>query len=138
MGEIVSISSMRMKLRRHNLISSSNFHTEGLGCRLDNVISISGGSAEFNCISGSIKAVGVEWLVNGTPLENLNLSNVTTVTTEFAVGFGVLTFTNLPVEYNMTRITCMQMFTSSTIVNCTSLLLLQGTLAAARLVNTPL
>ena len=68
--------------------------------------------------------------MNGTLLENLNLGNVTTevnVTTEFVEGIGgVITLTNLPVEYNMTRITCTLTETYQ-VVNTTFILLLQGT-----------
>ena len=89
---------------------------------IEEVIATQGGSIRFNCLSPG--AVGVEWLVNGTSLENLNLNNVTA---EFAEGIGgVLTLTNLPVEYNMTRITCILTGTSQ-VVNTTFILLLQGT-----------
>ena len=106
----------------------------GQGCNLNHVISTPGGNAILNCISLSRGAAGVEWLVNGRPLENLSINNVTTVTIEFIDGIGgTLTLTNLSVEYNMTRITCMTISTdmSTPVVNCTSLLLLQGMLAAA-------
>ena len=86
----------------------------------------------FNCISLNLDAASVGWLVNETPLENLSINNVTTVITEFYEGIGVLTLTHLPVEYNMTRIICMHISTdmSTPVVNCTSLLLMQGTLAS--------
>ena len=88
---------------------------------VDTYISIPGGDARFLCLSSS--AVGVEWLVNGTLLENLNLNNVTT---EYAEGIGgALSITNLLVDYNMTRITC-KVDESSSVFNATSLLLLQG------------
>ena len=68
--------------------------------------------------------------MNGTLLENLNLNNVTIefiATVEFTGGIGgVLTLTNLTVEYNMTRITCILTQTSQ-VVNTTFILLLQGT-----------
>ena len=89
------------------------------------VISTPGGDARFRCLSSS--AIGVEWLVNGTLLENLNLNNVTT---EFAEGIGgALLLTNLPVDYNMTRITC-KVDESSSVSNTTSLLLLQGNISS--------
>ena len=61
--------------------------------------------------------------MNGTLLENLNLSNVTTDFVE-RLG-GALLLTNIPVDYNMTRITC-KVSESSSVFNSTSLLLLQG------------
>ena len=86
-------------------------------------VSTPGGDAIFSCLSSS--AVGVEWLVNGTLLET-TVTSVFNVTTEFLERIGgELTFTHLPVEYNMTRITC-KVNESSSVTNSTSLLLLQG------------
>ena len=90
---------------------------------IDPFISTPGGDAIFLCLSSS--AVGVEWLVNGTLLET-TVTPVFNVTTEFVERIGgQLILTNLPVEYNMTRITC-KINESSSVTNSTSLLLLQG------------
>ena len=80
------------------------------------IIATPGGVARFNCLSLMGNLVGVEWLVNGTQLENLNLSNAITEFDE-ETG-GVLTLTNLPVEYNMTRIIIM--YTHWNIPSCSS------------------
>ena len=112
--------------------------SQGQGCRLNDVTSTPGGTAIFNCISQNGDAASVEWLVNGTPLENLSINNVTTVATELlgALG-GALTLSNLDVEYNMTRITCMTTSTdmSTPADSCTSQLLLQGTRGGSRIRN---
>ena len=108
--------------------------SQGQGCRLSDVTSTPGGTAIFTCISLNLDAASVEWLVNGTPLENLSINNVTAVTAELLGSLGgVLTLTNLAVEYNTTRITCMTTSTdvSTPADSCTSQLLLQGTLATA-------
>lgn len=60
----------------------------------------------------SNRVVGVQWLVNGTQLENLHLMNVTEGFTTVGIGLGMLNFTNLPVSYNMTRIQCNATLTS--------------------------
>ena len=69
----------------------------------------------------------LQWLMNGSSLEDLNLDNVTARFTE-CIG-GILTFRNVPMEYNSTRITCAATITvNSTSRNVTrdSLLLVQG------------
>ena len=91
-------------------------------------ISTPGGGARHRYLSDDI--VGVDWLANETQLANLG--NVTTefnVRITFAEGFGgELLLTNLPVEYNMTRISCVPHTDTGPLqdINCTSLLLLQG------------
>ena len=73
--------------------------------------------------------------MNGTLLENLNPNNVTT---EFVEGIGgALILTNLPVGYNMTRITC-KVSEIFSVFNSTSLLLLQGNFLLTNLMITSL
>lgn len=73
---------------------------------LDQVRSVPGGDAVFRCASSGQTTVRIQWLINGTPLESLNLMNVTEEFTSIGDGVGILYFTNLPEDYNMTRIQC--------------------------------
>lgn len=76
-------------------------------------VSTPGGSAEFKCILlGGNTLNRVQWYVNESLLETLDLRNVST-TISAIVGVGILNFNNLPIEYNMTRIRCVVSYTSS-------------------------
>ena len=92
---------------------------------LDSMVFIPGDRATFRC-SESPVLPGVQWLVNGTALENLNLSNVTSeFSNEFRSGF--LTFHYVPLEYNMTTISCRANTTSEMMVSTNVwLMLIQG------------
>lgn len=68
--------------------------------------SVPGGDATFRCTSYSQTITGVQWLVNGTHLENLNLTNVTKDFNAIGRGVGTLKFKNLPVDYDRIRIRC--------------------------------
>ncbi len=59
----------------------------------------------LNCASLSGTITSVEWLINGTRLEDLSLTNVET---QFIELFrqGGLVFNNISVEYNNTNIQC--------------------------------
>ena len=99
----------------------------------DFFISTPGGSAEFRCIVEWHTVTDIQWIVNGSLLENLELTGVRTEL-GLEVGVGVLYFENLPSEYNETTIRCRARFTTSLGVQGTStspgatLLLLQGPL----------
>ncbi len=68
---------------------------------------IPGHNPVLNCasISGTIAITSVEWLLKGTRLEDLSLTNVETDFIELARQ-GVLLFNNISVEYNNTNIQC--------------------------------
>lgn len=69
--------------------------------------SVPDGNAMFTCVSHGHPAVGMQWLINDRLFENQNLENVTEEFLDFSNGLvGVLNFTNLPVNYNRTRIQC--------------------------------
>ena len=80
-------------------------------------------SAEFRCFRTSgTQLTGVQWLLNNIPLEDLNLTDVTTL---FDSNFGGrLIFLN-PSEYNETIITCRAELESGPAED-TALLLVQG------------
>lgn len=97
----------------------------------DKFVSVPGGNATFICSSPSgargNTITKVQWLVNGSLFDPLDLLNVSTDFFPFSNGFGILSFTNLPVEYNMTTIRCRAYFGFRTLTsNNATLLLLQG------------
>ena len=89
----------------------------------DHYVTTPGGSARFTCSGTGL--TGIQWLVNGTLLENLNLTNVTAAFRQSVVGgIGVLTFENVLFEYNETTIRCSD--SSSRTSQVQSKLLIQG------------
>ncbi len=63
---------------------------------------IPGRNPVLTCASISGIIISVEWLINGTELEDLSLTNVEAG----FIGQGVLVFNNISVEYNNTNIQC--------------------------------
>lgn len=92
-----------------------------------------GGAAFFNCLSLSgcdDRILDIQWLVNGILLENTNLTNVNTTLvflSNCGVRVGILSFTNIPLEYNVTSISCRAELNSGRNITArTVVLLLQG------------
>ena len=82
-----------------------------------------GGRAAYSCFGG----VGVQWLVNGTGVEDLNLGDDVVVEFSEAREEGNLLFRNIPPEYNETTIQCRANYSSGTSsTSDTVTLLLQG------------
>lgn len=95
----------------------------------DPVRTVPGGNAVFRCASSGLITIRVQWLVNGTLLENLNLMNVTEEFTSIGGGIGLLQFKNLPIDYNMTEIQCEATLSSETTsfsINVANLLIFPG------------
>ena len=67
-------------------------------------VSVPGGNAAFSCLSTSDVINTVEWLINGTVIEPLELTNVEIRD----IGHGVvgLQLFNIPIEFNNSRIQC--------------------------------
>ncbi len=86
-------------------------------------MSVQGGVARFICSDDAITVTGVQWLLNGTALQDLNLSNVNA---RFSLQTGYLAFTNLPLEYNMTCIVCTANTSSGVMKSSNVSLLVQG------------
>ena len=85
-----------------------------------------GGNPIYNCVSSSATIASVEWLINGTGLEDLNLTNVVTEFSELT-GQGILLFNDVSVEYNNTNIQCRATLSNGDTVNSwTSTLVVQG------------
>ena len=88
------------------------------------VISIPGDRIALHCTDPSRAALSVQWLVNGTLLEN---SELEVVLQEFnnRSKTADLSF-NLPLEHNVTTIQCIVNFASENVSSKTITLLLQG------------
>ena len=89
-------------------------------------IGIPGDNFVFLCTNPSHTALSVQWLVNGTLLENSRLVNVSQ---EFDIGSktGELSF-NLSLKHNLTTIQCIGNFVCENVSSETITLLLQGQL----------
>ncbi len=59
----------------------------------------------------------VEWLINGTRLEDLSLTNVETEFSQLLTRQGTLVFNNISVEYNNTNIQCRATLSNGETVN---------------------
>ena len=89
-----------------------------------------GARALLTCSSAitGVDVVGVQWLVNGSPLEDLNLMNVLTDFSEIN-RVGSLVIDPITLEYNATTIQCIATFSSgNTSHSNTATLLVQGEL----------
>ena len=70
-------------------------------------VSRPGGRATFTCQTSGVSVVDVQWLVNGTELDSLSLTNVTSrLETAGTTKRWSLVFTQIPVEYNTTTVKC--------------------------------
>ncbi len=87
---------------------------------------IPGRNPVLSCASPFDTITGVEWLINGTRLEDLSLTNVVT---EFSQLFrqGGLVFNDISVEYNNTNIQCRATLSNGETVDSNNFtLLVQG------------
>ncbi len=88
-----------------------------------------GGNATFNClVTGSgVGDVSVQWLVNETLLEHLNLTNVEIEQEAVPIFLSRLNFVDLSVYYNTSIVTCVATTSEPMeMANATSSLLAQG------------
>ncbi len=77
----------------------------------------------------------VEWLINGTQLEDLSLTNVATEFSQLSRQ-GTLVFRNISVEYNNTNIQCRATLSNGETVDSNNYtLLVQGKLAVISTCN---
>ena len=77
---------------------------EMLTTRFDETVFSSGDMALFKC-SPPFYTTSFQWIINGSSLENLNLSNVQAGVNRVE-GTAALMFPNLPTAYNGTTIQC--------------------------------
>lgn len=89
-----------------------------------------GGNVTFNCVystSNSESMYTLRWLVNGSSFEGFSLTNVVSKYFSIGGGTGLLSFFDLPLEYNNTVIQCMVTLNSGhDYTSGESMLLLQG------------
>ena len=64
------------------------------------------GNVSFLCTSLTGTITGVQWLVNNMILEDIDDTDITSEFNQFGGGIGSLHFTNIPLAYNETTITC--------------------------------
>ena len=64
------------------------------------------GNVSFLCTSLTGTITGVQWLANNMILEDINDTDITSEFNQFGGGIGSLHFTNIPLAYNGTTITC--------------------------------
>ena len=89
-------------------------------------VGIPGDNFPFLCANPSRTALSVQWLVNGTLLENSGLEMVLQHYNNISK-IADLSF-NLPLEHNVTTIQCIGNFASGNVSSETITLLLQGQL----------
>ena len=101
-----------------------NFYTVGVNIFPSKTVGILDDNFAFFCSDPSRTALSIQWLVNGTLLENSRLMNVfqeynsRSKTTDLSF--------DLPLEHNVTTIQCIGIFASENVSSETITLLLQG------------
>ena len=92
----------------------------------EDVVGIPGDRPLFICKDPSNTALSLQWLVNGTRLENSGLVNVyQAYDRRYTVAY---LFFDLPLEHNVTTIQCIGNFASENVSSETVTLLLQSQL----------
>ena len=92
----------------------------------ETVVGIPGDNFDFHCMDPSRTALSVQWLVNGTLLENSELMNVFQEFNSRSKTADL--FFDLPLEHNATTIQCIYNFATEIVSSETITLLLQGQL----------
>ena len=89
-------------------------------------VGVPGDNFNFHCLDPSRTALSVQWLVNGTLLENSKLVIVFQAFNSRSKTADL--FFDLPLEHNVTTIQCIGNFVSENVSSETITLLLQGQL----------
>ena len=93
--------------------------------------SVPGGSAIFSCsastLGGGDSIIDIQWQLNNTSVEMLGLDSVADVFIP-QTSTGILTFSSISQDLNMTSVTCLANLTSGHVVisERTAILLVQG------------
>ena len=104
--------------------------SSGLVFRPSNPISAVGQNLSFLCSSPLNVVTRVEWFLNGTIYENMDLPDIEVDFSTSFGGIGVLMFLNSRLEYNETRVRCRLSYTgpgSPVLMSEVAVLRLQGT-----------
>ena len=81
--------------------------------------------AEFSC-SDTEEISSIQWIVNGSALEDLNI-DTSILTTYLSAGGGFLTFRNVPLHYSGTSVQCVLTLPDNTTLSSnTATLQVQG------------
>ena len=73
----------------------------------DHFVLVPGGNAAFSCLSTSSDVIDVvQWLINGTVLESLELTDVEIEFRDIGHGVFDLELGNIPIEFNTSWIQC--------------------------------
>ena len=92
-------------------------------------MSVVGGTAFFSCPSPSNTIVGIQWMLNGRPSDEIVAGSSVSVTSTFSeiTHIGTLRLENLSMDFNATVIQCMAEFDSEPpVVSPEATLLIQG------------
>ena len=75
---------------------------------LDHLLRGPGGNVTFSCLpaTNGDEIENVDWIINGSPLGDLNQQNVQARFSSIGNGLGILRILNVSNEYNMTTIQC--------------------------------
>ena len=103
-----------------------NIMNVGVNLFTTKTVGVPGDNFAFFCSNPSRTALSVQWLVNGTLLENSRLENVFQEFNDRSKTAD-LSF-NLPLEHNVTTIQCIGNFASENVSSETITVLLQGQL----------
>ena len=82
--------------------------------------------AYYLCTTSAETIIGIQWLLNNTLLEDLNVTDVRAVFSGNLGGSGRLIFSRIPLKYNSTNITCRAELITSRQIEVTVSLLVQG------------
>ncbi len=104
----------------------TNFMYYLVTLNFQDIIFNSGENPIYNCVSSSAIITSVEWLINGTRLQDLSLTNVVTEFSQLSRR-ATLVFTMVSVKYNNTNIQCRATLSNGeTVDSSNSTLLVQG------------
>ena len=75
----------------------------------DEFVSVPGGTAVFLCTTSLTARIEmVEWMINGISLEDLSINNnIMPTLNPIGAGVGILMFTDLQLDFNMTSVLAM-------------------------------
>ena len=103
-----------------------NIMNVGVNLFPSKTVGVPGDNFAFFCSDPSRTALSVQWLVNGTLLENGTLVNVFQEYNDRSKTADL--FFDLPLEHNVTTIQCIRNFASENVSSKTITVLLQGQL----------
>ena len=92
----------------------------------DGLVTTQHSNISFFCSAPTQTLTGVQWLINSMILEDIDSTEITAEFSNELGGVGRLNFTNIPLAYNKTNITCVAEIASAQEEFVTTTLLIQG------------